>query len=680
MQVQQLPIYQFLEGTGKSFIIPVYQRDYAWTRINCLKLWDDLLCMSNNDRNDHFLGTLVTIGSGFEEYTVIDGQQRLTTVSILLIALHTFLKNKEQKSEAQKILLEQLLDFLINKYSHEQDKRIRLKPNKQDKEHFESLFKNANNLNINSNIVNNYKFFYDKIASEELTPQQIFLAFRKFKVVLIDLVRGQDDPQLIFESLNSTGVDLTAGDLIRNYILMDLEPIEQEKMYKQYWIEIEKRTGDIAEFVRNYLILKSKIWVKKDDVYPVFKKFSTENFYKNKEGILQDLLFFSEIYSWLIQIQKHPNITINKELSRLNKLEFTVCHPYLLDVFNELNSGNIDEETTKSVLIIIESYAFRKILVDNTTQGLNKLFITLARDIKKEELWKEQYINILSYILLEKRVSQRFPNNEEFENALINKEIYKLQSKNKNFLLESLENYRSAYPVDLDELTIEHIMPQTLTKDWKNKLGENWQETHSKYLHTLGNLSLTAKNTELSNNSFEDKQQIDFQISRLKLNFKLDGLTNWNEEKILERARDLIKNAKDIWLYPKTTYTKPVPEEQLFDLTSEDSFSGSKPSRLYFEEDKKGIELKTWRDLLLNVCNFLYEFSPTQFKEIQNNPEFKWYFDMNKPLRHPLEFRPNEFVEGSNSANGVVLFLAKICEQLKYQAENIQFSIRNIKE
>jgi uncharacterized protein with ParB-like and HNH nuclease domain len=680
MQVQQLPIYQFLEGSGKSFVIPVYQRDYAWTRINCQKLWDDLTDLNNNDRNDHFLGTLITIGSGFEEYTIIDGQQRLTTVSILLVALHAFLKNKTEKNDAENILSEQLLDFLINKYSHEQDKRIRLKPNKQDKEHFENLFTDINNLNIDSNIVNNYKFFYDKISLEILTPQQIFEAFRRLKIVLIDLVRGQDNPQLIFESLNSTGVDLTAGDLIRNYILMDLEPLEQEKMYKKYWVEIEKLTGDIAEFARNYLIFKLKIWVKKDDVYITFKKFSLENFSKDKEGMLQNLLFFSRIYSWLVQIQPYPNNAIDKELSRLNKLEFTVCHPYLLDVFYELDSKNINEDVVKNVLTIIESYAFRKILVDNTTQGLNKLFITLARDIKKEESWKSQYIDILSYVLLEKRVSQRFPDNEEFENALVNKEIYKLQSKNRNFLLESLENFNSAYPVNLEELTVEHIMPQTLTKDWKNKLGENYQEIYNKYLHTLGNLSLTAKNTELSNNSFEDKQQIDFQVSKLKLNFKLNGLMTWNEEKILERARDLIRNAKDIWPYPKTIYTKPVPEEQLFDLTSEDSFSKSKPSHLYFENDEKGLELRTWRDLLVNVCNFLYEFSPTQFSEIQNSPEFKWFFDVKKPLRHSLEFRPNQFVEGNNSANGIVQFLAKMCERLNYQPENIQFSIKNIKE
>jgi len=680
MQVQQLPIYQFLEGSGKSFIIPVYQRDYAWTRINCQKLWDDLIDLKNNKRVDHFLGTLVTIGSGFQEYTVIDGQQRLTTTSILLIALQTYLKNKESKSEEEKILSEQILDFLINKYSPEQDKRIRLKPNKQDKEYFEKLFNNGNVENVNSNIVSNYNFFYDKIESEILTPKEIFEAFRKLKIVLIDLVRGQDDPQLIFESLNSTGVDLTAGDLIRNYILMDLQPVEQEQMYKTYWIAIEKFTGNIAEFVRNYLIFKTKIWVKKDDVYSIFKKYSLDNFNKDKESILKDLLYFAEIYSWLVQISKHQNNLINKQLERLNKLEFTVSYPYLLDLFNDLKNNVLSEEVVKDILKIIESYAFRKILVDNTTQGLNKMFITLSKEIKKEKTWKEDYLEILNFILLEKRVSQRFPNNEEFENALITKEVYRLQAKNRNFLLESLENYKSAYPVNVDELTVEHIMPQTLTKEWKNKLGENWQDLHKKYLHTLGNLSLTAKNTELSNNTFEDKQQIDFQTSRLKLNFKLEGLTAWNEEKIVERAKDLIKNAKDIWPYPKTKYSKPIPEEQIFDLTSEDSFSGSKPSRLYFENDEKGIELKTWRDLLTNGCRFLHDFSPTQFLEIQSSQEFKWYFDMEKPLRHPMEFMPDKFVEGNISANGVISFLSKICERMNYPAENISFSIKNTKE
>lgn len=679
MQVQQLPIYQFLEGSGKSFVIPVYQRDYAWTKINCQKLWNDLIDLNNNSRSDHFLGTLVTIGSGFQEYTVIDGQQRLTTVSLLLKALHKFLEKKEDKNEEEIVLIEQLLDFLINKYSKEQHKRIRLKPNKQDKEFFENLFEKSNNLDVDSNIINNYNFFLDKISSNILTPKQIFDSFRKLKIVLIDLVRGQDDPQLIFESLNSTGVDLTSGDLIRNYILMDLEPVEQEKLYKQYWIEIEKLSGNIAEFIRNYLIFKQRTWVKKADVYSVFKDYALNNFKQDKEAILKNLLDFAELFSWFVQIKEYKDLEINKKLARLNKLEFTICYTYLFDIFNDVKLGNINEKNIVEILTIIESYAFRKILVDNTTQGLNKMFITLSKEIKKEDSWKEEYVNILNYILLEKRVSQRFPNNEEFENTLINKEVYKLQAKNKNFLLESLENYDSAYPLNIDKLTVEHIMPQTLTKEWKNKLGGNWQEIYNKYLHTLGNLSLTAKNSELSNNSLESKQQIDFQTSKLKLNYKLENQTNWNEEIILERAKSLIKNAEEIWPYPKTTYSKPIPEEQTFDLESEDSFSGSKPSRLFFENDELGIELKTWRDLLLKTCNFLYKFSPTEFIKVETSDEFKWLFEVDKKLPNALEFADGHFMEVGLSANHIIRILKRICERMNYPADSIVFSLKNTK-
>ncbi len=672
MQAQSLPMYQFLEGSGKSFIIPVYQRDYAWTRVNCQKLWEDLVDLNSNARIDHFLGTIVTIGSGFQEYTVIDGQQRLTTVSLLLIALHTYLKHRNNANHDEKLLEDQLLDFLINKYSSEEDQKIRLKPNKQDREHFESLFTNRDLGHGSSNIISNYNFFSDKVSSGQLTPREIFDAFQRLKIVLIDLVRGQDDPQLIFESLNSTGVDLTAGDLIRNYILMDLPPNEQEKLYRTYWIDIEALTGNVAEFVRNYLIFKLKIWVKKDNVYPVFKNFS-QNQFPNKQSILDELVYFANIYSWLVQIQEYPAVSINKQLNRLNKLEFTVSYPYLMDLFNDLKSGDLSDEAVKDTLTLIESYAFRKILVDNTTQGLNKMFITLSKEIKKEEAWRDQYLDVLSFILLNKIVSQRFPDDTEFENALIHEEVYRLQAKNRNFLLESLENYQSAYPINVEELTVEHIMPQTLTKEWKNKLGENYREIHKKYLHTLGNLSLTAKNQELSNNSFETKQKIDFQTSRLILNLKLDGLDTWSEEKIIERAKDMAKDAKRIWPYPHTKYEKKIDEEHVFDLTSEDSFSGSKPSFLLLESER--IELKKWRDLLASTCKFLYNFSPTQFTQIQHSPEFKWHFNLEKPLKSPIEFLPGKYVEGNLSANGVIWFLAEIAERINYPPENIRFSL-----
>lgn len=478
--------------------------------------------------------------------------------------------------------------------------------------------------------------------------------------------------------MNSTGVDLTAGDLIRNYILMDLPPAEQDKMYNNYWLKIENLVGNLAEFVRNYLIYKEKVSVKRGDVYTVFKKFASDKFENNKEAIVKDLLYFADIYGWLVQIKSHKNESINQKLIRLNKIEFTVCHPYLFDVFNDWQDGRLTGKEVEEILSIIESYAFRKMIVDNSTQGLNKMFITFSKEIKKEPSWESEYLEIFKFKILEKTASQRFPSDQEFENALIYKEIYRTQSKNKNFLLESLENYNSSYLVNIDELTIEHIMPQTLTKDWKESLGDNWQEIYKKYLHTLGNLSLTAKNRELSNNSLEEKQAIDYKESKLKLSFKLDRGSKWGEKEILDRAKRLAQDAMSIWKYPTTKYEKIKPDEQLFDLTSEDSFSGSKPLFLYIDNEES-VKLKTWKDLLINVCRYLYHFSPTQFKHIQQSQEFRWNFDPEKPLRRPAEFVKNNYVEGNISANGIITFLCKFCERMNYPPEKISFSVKHQK-
>lgn len=680
MQVQQLPISKFLKSAN-SLIIPVYQRDYARKRQNCDKLWSDIQQLISNKRSSHFLWTIVTINDGYGKYLVIDGQQRLTTITIFLLALSHYLRDKEISTEEDMQLQKIFKGYLIDEESLSQETRIKLKPNKSDLEYFEKLFDEKKEIiENNSNIVSNYLFFKEEFEKNEISVRKIFEdGLQKLQIVSIDLSRGQDDPQLIFESLNSTGVDLTAGDLIRNYILMDLEPQEQEKKYKKYWVEIERLSSDVAEFIRNYLIFKTKSWVKKDEVYLFFKKFAVDNFQNNKDFILEDLLKYANIYSSFIQTQKHRNEKINFCLYRLSRIEFTVCYPYLFDIFSDLENGDLNQDDIINILNIIESYSFRKILVDGTTQGLNKLFIILAKEIKKELTSKENYTNILSYILLEKRVSQRFPTDEEFEKALINKEIYRFQSKNRNFLLESLENYKTALPINLEDLSIEHIMPQTLTKDWKNKLGENWQQVHVQYLHTLGNLSLTAKNSELSNNSFEDKQKIDFQTSKLKLNFNLDNSLIWNEDQIVSRAKNLSNDAKEIRKYPNTTFRKDVPEEQIFDLTNEDSFSGSKPSILYFWDNSKGVEIRTWRDLMSNTCKFLYEYSPTEFRIIQNKTEFKWNFDVNKPLRNPVEFLINNYVEGNMSANNIISFLKLLAEAINYNPENIQFSIKNIK-
>jgi uncharacterized protein with ParB-like and HNH nuclease domain len=484
---------------------------------------------------------------------------------------------------------------------------------------------------------------------------------------------------LIFESLNSTGVDLTAGDLIRNYMLMDLPAFEQESMYIKYWTKVDKLTENVPEFIRVYLIYKNKISVKRDDVYPIFKKFVAEEFDDNRKEIAEDLVYFAKIYSFLRQITPYYDKKINKQLERLNIIEFTVCYPYLFDVFHDLNNNILTTEVVHKILLIIESYAFRKVLVDNTTQGLNKMFITFSKEIKKEVKWQENYLEILKYIILQKTVSQRFPTDEEFQNSLIYKEIYKLQSKNKIFLLESIENFSTLCPVNIKDLSIEHIMPQKLTKKWKDMLGENWENIHKKYLHTLGNLSLTASNAQLSNKTLEEKQAIDYQESKLALNFNLDQVNEWNEKSILERAKHLSQIALRIWEYPTSSYAKIDYEEQIFDLNTQDDFSGTKPVTLYLPNETE-IKIKTWRSLLGNICKFLYEYSPTQFKHTQSLSDFQWYFDVNKPLKSPIEFLPNRYVEGNVSANTVVSVCLKLCEALNFPTDNISFSVIDSKK
>ena len=681
MQVKEIPIYQFLEGSDKRFIIPVYQRDYSWTKKNCQKLWDDMLILANSQRPDHFLGTIVGIVSNYAEYVIIDGQQRLTTISIFLLSLHNFLKNKIDKSEEENRLESQLLEFLIDKYSKDQARRIRLKPNKQDEVFFNNLFKDSEEKKseISSNIVNNYNFFSEKIHNCEIAPQDLFNYFRKLKIILIDLVRGIDDPQLIFESLNSTGVDLESSDLIRNYILMDLEPEKQEQFYQKYWLEIEKLVEDRFEgFVQNYLIFKNKSWIKSDDVYENFKKFVKENFAQDKEKILQDLIYYAKIFSIIFQITKHKNSEINNCLQRLCELDFTVVDPYFLDVFADLDLGILSEENVIKIIKIIESFAFRKNFVENTTQGLNKFFVTLAKEIKKEKAWQENYLDIFNFILLSKSGSTKFPTDDDFENAFINKEVYK--TKNKFYLLSAIENYKSAFKIEIDDLEIEHIMPQNLTRDWQQKLGENYEEIHKKYLHTLGNLTLTTsrQNKVLSNLSKEEKDKIDFQTSKLKLNFRLEENKIWNDKTIVERAKILALEAKEIWQYPKTNYKKIIIEDEIFDLTSEDDFTGRRPSFISFGNNELEEDIKSWPIFLVKLCSFLYKNSPTLFEKAMVNNGLKDYFQKDAE-RTFKEFDENKFVLTYLLTKTVILFAKKLCKAVNYDLENVKFKLNKQK-
>jgi uncharacterized protein with ParB-like and HNH nuclease domain len=676
MEVIQIAISKFLKSAN-SLIIPVYQRDYAWKTENCNKLWQDILELKTSGRVSHFLGTLVTINSGFGNYLVIDGQQRLTTISIFILALKNVLKKKTEKTD-EEVRLEKVLEgYLIDEESLSQETRIKLKPNKLDNIYFQEIFNENFGTSLDSNIVLNFLYFVD-ILSKEIDLVSIFQTFQRLEIVSINLIQNQDDPQLIFESLNSTGVDLTDGDLIRNYILMDLDSSIQEKLYLDFWLKIENLSGDVAEFIRNFLMFRlgRNVTQTKRAVYSEFKKYAEDKFNKDSPKVLEEILKYAKIYSYFIRQNNHPSKVIDDGLDRLSRLEFNVARPFLFELFDLLEKHILNEKDVYKSIKLIESFAFRKILVDNTTQGLNKFFLTLDKEIKKlePESWQNQYFEILKFILKTKTASQKFPTNDNFVESLIEKEIYKLKTKNRNFLLESLENYNSSYKVSLEDLTVEHILPQNATK-WKDNLGSNWLEIRNKYVHTLGNLTLTAQNSKLSNKDFQSKQDIDFHTSKLKLSYKLSDQENWNEEAILERSKKLALEAVQIWEYPQTEYQRPVEQKEVYSFDEEADFSGKKPKSLYFKE--KIFEIKYWRDILKFICDELYQYSPTEFNLLIQNSELKKYFSVDKGdnLRSPVAFNNNKYVDGNQSANSIVALINRICEYLNFDASEISVEI-----
>lgn len=675
MDVQEVKLSRFLEGSGKQFIIPVYQRDYAWKVSECQRLWSDIASLAKGESSTHFLGTIVTINDGMDKNSIIDGQQRLTTSSLILLAILNYLKSKNEKSIEDEKLKEQVENFLINKWEVNDNSKIKLKPNKQDKESFTQLFEGKYDK-VNNNITNNFLYFLNQLKSNSLTAQEVFDTFAKLKIVSIQLTRGQDDSQLIFESLNSTGVDLEQADLIRNFVLMDLESDLQEKYYNQYWRTIEKNAESVTEFFRMFLIYKTVANVRSFEVYTLFKKYYY-NTNKDKESILIELEHFSKIYSFITCINEYQNKDIHNKLEDLVKIDFTVATPYLFDLFEDLDKSIVTENTVLEILKLIQSQIFRKLLVDNGTQGFNKMYITFAKEIKKNEDWKENYFEILKYNVLSRKNATRFPSNEEVILSLLYKDIYNLRAKSKNFLFKNIENYKNPYKLDnetIDSLTVEHIMPQTLKDSDKKSLGDNYLEIHKKYLHTLGNLTLTANNSALSNNDFEVKQNIDFNDSKLVLSrpLNIDQSITWGPDQIEARTKELTTKILDIWPYPITKYESKTELIETYDLESE-IMPGLKPKIMIINEVR--IPIRTWKDFYKLALEAMRDYSPIDFKQSLNDASIKLLIKEETNCRVPLQLFEDTFIEYHMQSVSMFFVVSKIAELMKLNSEFIKFEI-----
>lgn len=676
MKADDISIEDFLSANKTRFIIPVYQRNYDWKEKNCQQLLDDIIGLMDAKRKSHFLGSIVYVTNSdtdsidLREYVIIDGQQRLTTATLFLKALHDSSDDDDLKEEI-------LENFLINKRLSDKNK-LKLKPIKKDDEAFQKLLKNdLDTINQNSNIYRNYLFFKNKM-DDFGNHKGIFNGFKKLFVVHIALNRRDDNPQLIFESINSTGVSLSQADLIRNFLLMDKEADEQNELFETFWLKIEDNltSENISMFVRDYLTMKQNKIPNKDDTYETFKYFVNDQKMGTDE-LLAELLNFSKIYKTFLFDSDEVYST---HLKNLRQLKTSTVYPFLLPIIQEYNEGKIIQKELLNTFNIIESYVIRRMVCNKPTNALNKIFASLYFEIKSIQNFSyEKFSNYFVSILLSKKGSGTFPNDEEFRGEFCSRDAYNL--KNIKFILLRLENKDYNEKVDGAILSIEHVMPQTLSTAWKVKLGDKYQLVHDKYLHNIGNLSLSGDNTQLSNNSFEEKKQILNSQSSLRLNRYFLDLTSWDEEEMNKRSSSLFEDAKAIWNYPKDLVLQIEIEDEdkeFYTLDDEVDVTGKKP--LYFEFSGEKVKVESWSELFLKAIEKLYEYDENIAKSLLFDDDFsgkkqRILSSMEGNIRKPFQLKEGFFIETNLSAKSILNYTKLICEKFGLSGDDFVYAI-----
>lgn len=597
MEAKETNFLKFL-NSPKQLIIPIYQRTYSWKSKECEQLWNDIIRVGKDDSiSGHFLGSVVYVEKGLYQVSslpsllVIDGQQRLTTLSLLIAALCNYIKDNKIQTELNP---DKWISYYLSNDKEEGDEKYKLVLTQSDKN---TLFKIVSNLKLaeedSDRIKENYNFFKEQIAKNDVNI--ISKGISKLIIIDVSLDREKDNPQLIFESLNSTGLELTQADLIRNYILMGLEKTQQEEIYKNYWFPMEKDFGHsenselFDKFMRDYLTIKIGRIPTIREIYSEFKQYCTK--FKDIKEVVIDIFEFSK-YFVNIALEKESDEDIRRVFSDINELKVDVSYPFILNIYQDYSKDKINKEELIEILKLIESYVFRRAICGVPTNSLNKTFSTLYKEINQTN-----YLESLKAIIILQDSYKRIPNNEEFKRELSIKDVYNF--RNRNYLLRKLENYNRKEFVDVESYTIEHIMPQNPNPpdEWKRELGENWEDIQKRYLHTIGNLTLTGYNSELSDNPFKTKRDMDggFNDSPIRLNRSLASLDNWNETQIKTRAEEITTLAAEIWNYPNLNeeilneYKVNESDKKVHTIEDHQYLKEGEPMRPLFEDLRKRI-------------------------------------------------------------------------------------------
>ncbi|MFP6299117.1 DUF262 domain-containing protein [Helicobacter pylori] len=679
----------FEENQNNQFVIPIYQRLYSWKKEQCEQLWDDIIKIGGNDKmNGHFIGSILYVRDGNTHSSpllIIDGQQRLTTITLLFIALRNH--SSDEVKILEKFSRKEIENYLINN-NKDGDKKFRLILSESDKDTLLFLIdKNKRKPSEpSSKIMENFKLFEEWIRKNTDKLETIFKGLEKLMIVWIALEKEKDDPQLIFESMNSKGIELTQTDLIRNYIIMETEVEKQENFYNQYWRAMEEDFKQnetlFNRFVRHYLTIKTGKIPNEKRVYEAFKD------YQQKEGIeIEDLLKDLQKYcGYFCQIafKKEADKDLNKALSFLVDLEMDVIYPLLLELYSDYKDGVLSKQDFIPIIALTESYICRRAVCGFGSNGLNKIFAFFTKNINKDQYLESMKVHFLS---LEKTTG-KFPKDSEFRDSFITKELYDPKKIKKiRYFLERLEkNSNTEEPVNTQKCNIEHIMPQTLTPEWEKDLGENFKAIHEKYLHTIGNLTLTGYNSEYSNKPFQEKRNMEngFKQSPLRLNQSLKDLESFGEKEIEKRANDLADWALKIWTYPileaeTLEKYKPKKAKKVYDLSS---YKFSPNSRELFDTLRKEIKALDERITEKFMKHYITYKHDTIFASIaplksELNLNLKMDFsELQDEIKEKLKIR-----DVSNIGHlGIVSKKVKVVEVKLETKENIPYCLGLIKQ
>lgn len=687
MRAEPEKLIDLMFDNKRQYQIPVYQRNYDWKKDNCLELFNDILFAYDNERS-HFLGTIVQVQQeeegGIKRFIIIDGQQRTTSIYLLLKALYDSCNMESIKEEIESLLFNK---SAAKEFGKEEKYKLKLKPIKSDNEQFLLLmYDKLEEMDKTSNIYINYNYFKELVSNsikQGRDIKNIKKGLEYLEIVMISLKEPEDDPQVIFERINSTGEDLKLSDLIRNYLLMT--DSKMEELYENYWLPVETLVGrdKINDYFNVYIVFAISE-ANEQNAYQQFKKYAHS---LSHETILKDLKRYSKYYHVFITDDTNYSKKINYLLAGYRYLKQSTIFPFFFSVFDDFEKRIIDEDTLCSVLKFFLNYTLRRVVCGVPSNSLRGLYKTLYKRIFNDEKKKLDYLNsIYNFMAAIPSTKDVVPNDTTFKDRLINENIYKNRNVCK-YILAILENgfcsMKETVMID-SKITIEHIMPQNKdNKFWQKEIGSNFTSIYDHYVHTLGNLTLTGYNGELSDKPFIDKVKDLNNFSKFSiLNSDIIDKEHWNEKTIEARANRLSdKLVKDLILPDNFKSISKLQIKERYSLVDDANITGTKPSYFIFMGER--YDVSTYSDMLIKIMEILYTLYQEQISELAkenfiiNNSE-KPCISYNKDLlRHCRELNNTGiYLETNYSANTIIKVLKVFFDKLSLEYDEFVFFAR----